>query len=544
MGASVAAVVNLFLIVMFAITQGDSFSLAGRYIVFTHTIDYNYFWLTLSLWVILLTYSFPLYPGSLSDQSDSITLRDSNLLVWVFSASGLIIYAAICFKGTWLSDDVMILGWVHSLQIFHPGNWTAIFRESGFIRPIPLLWWKLDTLVWGNQPFFYYVEAVIVHALNATLVYRLARTMEFEPGVSKMSGSLFFVLPGAVYAVGWLSSRYDLLLTTFSLIYLIGFLRWIRTSRWEWSLLSLAALIGALLSKENAVLLPLLSLGLIPLVNFSDKPPISIWLKRTLSPIILVFIYLCGRWVFYRSIGGYIVKGESIHTNLRFIHPLRLCQHLAHHIFYPLNFPTVMNFALMNRLLLVMAGIGFLVVMTILVWRSFGKYLMFWPLVILPLLPVFSIVSNTAGLKSGRFHYLGAVFLSMYCAAKLRFMGRYAPLILFTLVLFGLNAYAFLQAYPFADEVRKEIRERIDSTTVGGTYEIVNISGIYNDIYVYHNRLVASYNEDGKYLMRTTNDSVGGIVTVNLKTLPIVASQPRGVVAYELDRLVTLTPRR
>jgi len=142
---------------------------------------------------------------------------------------------------------------------------------------IPLSWMTLglDYLVWGMNPAGYHVTSVLLHALNAVLVYFVAQrlfalTSTSERILPAAFAALFFAVhPLRVESVAWITERRDALSLAFYLASLLAYLRFANSSEkqsgWYWA--SLAAFAGALLSKGTSVTLPavLLLLNIYPL---------------------------------------------------------------------------------------------------------------------------------------------------------------------------------------------------------------------------------------------------------------------------------------
>lgn len=117
--------------------------------------------------------------------------------------------------------------------------------------------WTLDA-----SPFGFHLFNVVVHAINAVLVYRLLRECSPEPRAglawAPLIGALMFALhPVQTEAVTYVSGRSTSLMAMF---YLASLLAWLRAGRGESGLAGRvlsAALFGlALLVKETAVTLP------------------------------------------------------------------------------------------------------------------------------------------------------------------------------------------------------------------------------------------------------------------------------------------------
>src|SRR6266581_3556855 len=165
------------------------------------------------------------------------------------------------------------LGWtqLHWMWTTHLGHY------------IPLTWMTLglDYLLWGMNPVGYHLTSLLLHVTNAVVfffvVHRLltrALPSPFERGyalaVSAGVAALVFAIhPLRVESVAWVTERRDVLSGLFYLVAILLYLRacegGARGRGWYW--LSVAAFVGALLSKSMVVNLPvvLLILDVYPL---------------------------------------------------------------------------------------------------------------------------------------------------------------------------------------------------------------------------------------------------------------------------------------
>ena len=147
---------------------------------------------------------------------------------------------------------------------------------------VPLSWMSLglDYELWGMNPAGYHATSILIHALNAALLFLLARTLlgrAFPTHASSRSvdwaaavaALLFAIHPLRVESVVWITERRDVL----SLFFVLStMLVWLRATSGEtyrprlyWG--SVALFLCALLSKATAMTLPavLLVLNVYPL---------------------------------------------------------------------------------------------------------------------------------------------------------------------------------------------------------------------------------------------------------------------------------------
>lgn len=157
--------------------------------------------------------------------------------------------------------------WHATGYYFSQDDFTFLARAKG-IQPYPGLFDPFGTRVISARLFFlsmhglfgleagpYHWASLLLHALNAALVYAVARCWTGSKLVALVSGLLFAASDIAFTAVFWISGVQDLLATTFLLL---AALIWsARPSRgWMVAALSAVAMALSLLSKSVGVLFP------------------------------------------------------------------------------------------------------------------------------------------------------------------------------------------------------------------------------------------------------------------------------------------------
>ena len=133
--------------------------------------------------------------------------------------------------------------------------WTTL--ESPQYYPLAFTSHWVEYRLWGDDPRGYYVVNVALHALNALLVFALARALGASTLAAGLAGLLFGIHPVQVASVAWLAERKNVLSQAFALTAFLAYLRHRRTNRAAPYVAALGLFACALLSKTAVMTLPL-----------------------------------------------------------------------------------------------------------------------------------------------------------------------------------------------------------------------------------------------------------------------------------------------
>ncbi len=155
-------------------------------------------------------------------------------------------------------DDRYVLNNPHVNRGFSIENvrwaFTAVYEDWW----LPMLWlsYMADTSLWGPDPFGYHLANILLHALNAALLFWILSRMTGSRWRSLFVAALFALHPLRVESVAWIAARKDVLSGLFFLLGGLAYLRHVERPQGagRWVLLSCMAL--GLMSKAIVIILP------------------------------------------------------------------------------------------------------------------------------------------------------------------------------------------------------------------------------------------------------------------------------------------------
>ncbi len=109
-------------------------------------------------------------------------------------------------------------------------KWAFAHPVSANWHPLTMLSHMLDCQLYGLRPWGHHLTSVLLHALNASLVFMWLRRMTGALWRSVMVAALFAVHPLRVESVVWVAERKDVLSAFFGLLTLICYTRYVQQS--------------------------------------------------------------------------------------------------------------------------------------------------------------------------------------------------------------------------------------------------------------------------------------------------------------------------
>ena len=212
--------------------------------------------------------------------------------------------SALCFiaysnslHNPFIWDDVgliirnpLIQDWHNWLKAFSSDLYAGTVASSNFYRPIQTLSFIWDYHFWQLNPYGYHLTNILLQILVSFSVFLFLRRIVGIVSISFLSAALFSVSPLNTEAVTYISGRAEMLMGLFLISSLLLFIK-AEDKRHKvkliYLILSYAAFILALLSKELSLVFPLVILAYL-FYYCSDKFKKPFGILRPVLPFITI----------------------------------------------------------------------------------------------------------------------------------------------------------------------------------------------------------------------------------------------------------------
>jgi len=300
----------------------------------------------------------------------------------------------------------------------------------GGYTPLTTLSFAIENQLYGMKPGMFHFNNLLLHLLNTLLVFLLFRKLGANLFITCTVAILFGIHPMRVESVAWVTERKDVLFGFFFLLSLVFYSAFYQRKKPVYYVLALLAFILSLLSKIQAVALPLVLI----LIDYSFEKKFR--LKPLLNKIPFFILALATGLA-----GIYLLsKQGSLETNTVlpfvkriFIGTYSFCVYLVKSVVpYPLSaiYPNPAGLTILHY------GSAFLVILLgILVYR-FGRFrtgLVFGSLFFLfNVVFVLQIIGAGQAYLADRFTYLAYIGLFFLIGWALDFLmsGKWKPLVI------------------------------------------------------------------------------------------------------------------
>ncbi len=162
------------------------------------------------------------------------------------------------FIRSFVGDDYIQFDYVKRF-VQEPATILQVFNPNAvpwYYRPTQNIWFWLNRLILGWEPFGYYIILLWFHALAVALIFRVARQFRLGVAAALVTAVLFAIHAHWVDVVTWISSVAIVMGAIFSLAAVSGMMGYLRRPSTSRLLLVFFITLLALLTHEETVLLP------------------------------------------------------------------------------------------------------------------------------------------------------------------------------------------------------------------------------------------------------------------------------------------------
>ncbi len=136
-------------------------------------------------------------------------------------------------------------------------KWAFTSTETAaYWHPLTWLSHALDCQLFGLNPAGHHFDSVLIHALNAVLLFLLLAWVTKRVGPSLLVAALFALHPLNVESVAWVAERKNVLSTMFFLLAIAAYVRYAQKPDWRRYLLVAALFAAGLMAKPMVTTLP------------------------------------------------------------------------------------------------------------------------------------------------------------------------------------------------------------------------------------------------------------------------------------------------
>jgi hypothetical protein len=221
------------------------------------------------------------------------------------------------FKNPWIKnpEGLKVIWFTHETPQYYPLVFTTFWLE-----------YKL----WGLNPVGYHTVNLILHILNALLVFWLA--LKIYPRLAFIAALLFAIHPIQVETVSWITERKNLLSLFFVLGAMLAYLRFDHTRKMKDYLLPVGMFVCAILSKSVAV-----CFIFVPVLYEWWQCGRITWRKVRLSLVFILTGFLSALYTLYLEF--YHVGAHGRAFTLPFLERLMVSGRIIFFYMYKLLFP-------------------------------------------------------------------------------------------------------------------------------------------------------------------------------------------------------------
>jgi protein O-mannosyl-transferase len=198
-------------------------------------------------------------------------LRRPAILLPLLGLVTFVIYSgSLSFDFVWddwpqIVNSPIIRTWSNLPRAFGSDLWYHVARHQVYYRPLFVAWSMLNYTLFGLRPWGWHLGAILLHVGAVAAVFWLVRRLGLEYWTAALAALIFALHPIHIEPVTWVSAASDTMVTMLAALAFASFLNGRDVERYPeskqrapWWIASLALFASALLTKEMAVVMPVL----------------------------------------------------------------------------------------------------------------------------------------------------------------------------------------------------------------------------------------------------------------------------------------------
>ncbi|NQU67557.1 MAG: tetratricopeptide repeat protein [Candidatus Marinimicrobia bacterium] len=252
--------------------------------------------------------------SSNSPISDNIFLSSFKPPLWLFLFGFTLYLQTLNYGFSPLDDNYLYLD---KLRWFmNIGNLPELFVTSiaGFYRPVLFMTFFPDAIFGSGSALPFHLTNLCLHVASSILLYYFLQQLNITKFVAFCMSLLFIAHPINIQTVAWIPGRNDMLLAILTMSAFIFFFKYLKTQNYIFFIAHLLTYLFALLTKENAIVIPFLVIGLINFTKLSSQAKIQ-------KSIYVIWGVLTGVWFFFqRSLVNEYAVTDFSHLPTSFYH--------------------------------------------------------------------------------------------------------------------------------------------------------------------------------------------------------------------------------
>jgi hypothetical protein len=226
--------------------------------------------------------------------------------------AGIILFSVVCYgsiiSSYFLSDDFTLIGRVAREGMY----WQWGEDTGGFLRPVTVLSFLSDHVIWGFDPAGFHLTNILFHGMVGSAVFLISLLAFKEWGLTEgilpafLTACVFVALPSHSEPVSWISGRTDLMASAFGLLSVYTFMLLLRRRSRLLLVLTIALFMTGVLAKESALFIPAVWLALAIAYRITERKFPSVHSRWAIasSAICMVIYFIARKILLGHFVGG------------------------------------------------------------------------------------------------------------------------------------------------------------------------------------------------------------------------------------------------